>query len=186
MKIVKLVKNEYDLRLLFDKLDPNIIIPYNSSKEYTNIAATDLLKYKKCSVFYGGYSIPTTTLKKLLNEYFRFDKIYAEWDVKEWARIKCEWFDLIVNGKKTDIQINEFGETVYKETKKHAHCIRNLGLIINNKEFYCKSIDYKRIVDNRLIHTQGNYIRAIKDSLPKELAENLLEKYKDEKKKEKT
>jgi hypothetical protein len=139
---------------------------YKEHGEFMGIGIGTLEGLQNCFVFCSA-NINIYTFDKILDEYFRYDKIYEYDELREWLRFKHRWYDLIVGKQKTPFMVNKKGDIVERETKKQVYSGRlNVCKKVNDKykNYHYLKLEYKS--ENRLIKLQGNYLKIMMDCLP--------------------
>lgn len=139
---------------------------YKEHGEFIGIGAGTLEYLQDCFVFHG-YNINKETFMKMVNEYLTRDKLYEYKECEEWCKLQYDWYDVIVNGKKIPYLMNERGNMIEKETKKHVYPRENVMKKVNGryKEYTYFKFKYKNNYGN-LVKIESNYLNVLKATLP--------------------
>jgi hypothetical protein len=139
---------------------------YQKHGEFISIGSGILEELQHCYV-YCSMNINRFAFDRMVEDYLTREKIYEYREVEEWCKLQYKWYNVIVNGKQIPFMMNEYGNMVEKETKKHVYARYNVCKKVNDKykNYTFFKFQYKNN-SGKLIKIEANYLETLKATLP--------------------
>lgn len=138
---------------------------FSGHGEFINIGAGTLKTLQKCFVF-CSYNINVNTFNKMLDVYFKYERIYEYEELKEWSKMQYTWYPIKIHNRIIPYMMNKYGNVVSKETKQPIYSCRINKMILKlNKIYYYFKIEFKD-KDGTITKLEDSFLNVCINTLP--------------------
>lgn len=141
---------------------------YPEHGEFVSVGAGTLEGLQKCYAYFN-YNIEKGLLDRLLSDYYARDREYTYDEIEQWCSLQYRWYDVIINGNKLPIMVNDRREFADRRSKRRVSAVVNRAKFFKAGDKDCvirySYFKYSYVYKGRLIKIERNLNEVLRESL---------------------